>query len=1455
MADDFNIENAVPVTENSQGTHAADSSFNVENAVAVDAPHTGLTPYDSFKEAQRPKAEMASTPTEGINGGQTKDNAVKPPSSPKEGQPNGNPTGMPFDKNVDYPHENALNAGIHLAEGAVWNTLAKPFMPKDPDMDEYLNQLEKKHPIANVVAGTAPFIATSAFMPESLLPNIYARTAAQFGMVGFTSALGTVKDENDKPLPQKAGEVIGETVKQAAFSPIFAKAQTFQLLDRPFATALVRAGIISSGSTVMNTVFGENITESFKQGGVYGALSLIMESPHLAKTAIGRGITAHANGIYSDIQAKAGFPQHEIMTSDAKDMVVKAANNRMNELKAAGEDRVGPDGIKLPARMMSYAEKEELKFLEDNKDSPDALSSRYQIKINPDAPVEVIQSQASHVAGAIASQIKGINEPHIIAATIKLSGGIEIHGTSHEDALGKIGRSINKAQEFKEIPDVSFEDQPNSPRIKNIKNKAGKVVGDIVYANDKDKPTRVSEEGIDVSINEQRKGYGKGAINKVFNSGIDLIQGDVSKTNKGAQEFWRAMGARLVETSSGNFKMFLKKEDFQNVTGRGDKYESGFTVQNPDGTTKFITKEQSKEAPFNLPNGEAKDVKGLEASKFLSQESDIKIVNPDTLEKIKSQEGKLDIALIPGVPETAEVLQKSHQELKEKFAPYEVGQEGKYTAEVIRENLGVQARSNDRLEESLSKAKDLFEKADKDSSLDFIYRMEEGVEQKDPSLQKVAVVLRELLDTKRNEVIDLGTGKLENYIENYFPHVWEDPNKVGKVIGQIMGRRPFEGKKSFLKKRTIMSTRDGIELGFTPVSYNPIDSVLLKVREMNRYIMAQRSIQALKEQGLVKFVPNGKSAPDGFVKIDDRFADVVSKNDAGELVIRGKYMAQKDAARILNNYLSPGLAGKSYIYDMYRGAGNTLNQFQLGISAFHLGFTSMDATISKFALGINKLSAGDSVGALKEFAKTPFAPITNIMQGRELLQAWYGKDKGEMTNLIADLMASAGGRAKMDAFYATGIKESLSKSLKEGKLLTGSMKVPFYIVEQVARPIMEYIVPRQKMGVFMDIMKMELERNPNISHEQLRTIAQKAWDSVDNRMGQMVYDNLFWNRTTKDLAMASVRSLGWNLGTIREIGGGVKDIVKELGYIPTDIHNSKNGIRRKSSGLSYRAAYVLALPIVTGLYGAIYQYLHTGQGPQEVKDYFFPKTGAIDTKGESARISLPTYMKDIYHYTTNPVQTVLNKFSPVNNTVIEMLNNKDFYGVEIHNADDPTMVQFLDEAKFVGSQFIPFGFRNQNRDTRKTVSSRIEPFIGLTPAPYDVNMTKAERTAHELVQGHIPVGSRTKEQAEHSKQKAQVRNEFMTNRNENVLRKAVTDGVISSKESRIIAKESRMTSLERLTQHLTVEEVEKVLNKATEKERPELEMILRHKRAGKKQRGTWTQAEEEMYAKSLDPKK
>jgi len=102
--------------------------------------------------------------------------------------------------------------------------------------------------------------------------------------------------------------------------------------------------------------------------------------------------------------------------------------------------------------------------------------------------------------------------------------------------------------------------------------------------------------------------------------------------------------------------------------------------------------------------------------------------------------------------------------------------------------------------------------------------------------------------------------------------------------------------------------------------------------------------------------------------------------------------------------------------------------------------------------------------------------------------------------------------------------------------------------------------------------------------------------------------------------MATVRSVGWNLGTLRELGGGVMDMRKAIANKATGKHWE----------FTHRMAYTASLPIVTGLMGGFINYMYTGQRPEGI-DYWFPRTGHKDEFGRDERISIPSYMKDLYH--------------------------------------------------------------------------------------------------------------------------------------------------------------------------------------------------------------------------------
>jgi hypothetical protein len=226
---------------------------------------------------------------------------------------------------------------------------------------------------------------------------------------------------------------------------------------------------------------------------------------------------------------------------------------------------------------------------------------------------------------------------------------------------------------------------------------------------------------------------------------------------------------------------------------------------------------------------------------------------------------------------------------------------------------------------------------------------------------------------------------------------------------------------------------------------------------------------------------------------------------------------------------------------------------------------------------------------------------------------------------------------------------------------------------------------------------------------------QSIVDGLDNRFGQVSYDNIFWNKMIKDLAFLAFRAVGWNLGTDRELGGAIPDTFKAI----TDF--------RKGSPVEFtnKMAFAVALPTVTAFYGGILNYVMTGKPPERILDYFAPKTGNKDAKGYDERLFLPTYMKDVIAYNRDPAQTIGNKESPLIPVLGQIYSlfmgkgMKDFYGGLVVDPQDPVMKQVRDLGLYVAQQYEPFSFQGFEHEKQlgESNAEAARNLIGLTPAP------------------------------------------------------------------------------------------------------------------------------------------
>ena len=757
-------------------------------------------------------------------------------------------------------------------------------------------------------------------------------------------------------------------------------------------------------------------------------------------------------------------------------------------------------------------------------------------------------------------------------------------------------------------------------------------------------------------------------------------------------------------------------------------------------------------------------------------------------------------------------VQKTWDTMLKMVSPTSRGPEAQKTASIMREGLGRMARDKEMVFQSLSKAKKLLDKYSPEQSLKIIDSIETG--KPTEGFEQFTAIVRKALDERWAKIQDIkGT---DAYIENYFPHIWEDPAKAKNTLTQFFGKRPLEGTKSYLKQRTIPTIKQGVELGLKPTSYNPVELVMARIADMDRFLMANDVWTQFKENGLRKFVKMGEKPPEGWIQVDDKIARSFQFSPIEKgMILRGNWYMPEKAASIVNNYLSPGLVGNP-LYNGLRMVSNILNQVQLGMSGFHALFTSGDAVVSKTALDIQKIFTSPTlVGKAASLGKAITNPLTapyllfkNLVRGNALLHDYF-RTNPQIPEMV-DALERADGRVRMDSFYLNNAVNNFMKALRSGNYPGAVLRAPGAMIESAAKPIMQWLVPRQKLGVFSDLASdiLKQAQDNGWSEEKTTLKLQEAWDSVDNRMGQLVYDNLFWKRAIKDLGMAATRSLGWNLGTFRELGGGVKGLVTEP---------FKAVVGNEAPVMNPKMAYTLALPYVIGLWGAIIYYLYNKKAPQTLLDYYYIPTGKIKPDGSEERIALPSYMKDLFAYKIEGLMTITNKINPEVSAIIDMLQNKDYYGTEIRNPNDTTVQQIGELFDYQATQFVPFTISNlinRQKAGDNSWNAYLQSFSGITPAPNYITKTPLQIEISNLYDKRFGGGVQTQAQTKASQLKTNIRTQYMLGNDTQanaLLHQAVQQGIVKQNGIATFIKDADIPSDVKLFQQLPASDQEALL--------------------------------------------
>src|SRR5579863_626803 len=712
--------------------------------------------------------------------------------------------------------------------------------------------------------------------------------------------------------------------------------------------------------------------------------------------------------------------------------------------------------------------------------------------------------------------------------------------------------------------------------------------------------------------------------------------------------------------------------------------------------------------------------------------------------------------------------------------------------DIITKNLNVRNESMANVDKAVGAIEKMFDKMPDEDRIAFIDRLKRGQPQATPELQAIADMYGKM-DKELYDEVNKFKESLP-FKENHFRVLWKElpgGEKSRSWFGS--SKRPLEGSKGFLKKATLADISEGIARGGVPLSTNPMTMFKAAYADAMKFVTAHRMFDALNEDGFIKFVRNGGEVPEGYTKIDDKIASVYFPVKEG-VVKTGEFYIEKNAGRLVNNHLSRDLIRESPVGRGLMNLKNIYTAAELGLSGYHASAIALEGISSDIGRGMRKLvnlglrgdfkSAGEGI---LDILKSPFSPKTTFSLGRntiklategEFEKSDFGKKFLKANPLakqyIHDLFMG-GGLMKQSADLKANTYKAMKEAAGKDNYIGAALRSIPALNELVMSPLFDHYIPAMKVGMFMKEFPLALQEQQAdlASGKTTRAeIARKTVDFIDDRLGEMNFDNLFWNRTFKTSMQLMLRSVTWKLGNLRAMGGAPIEQAMEF------YNAAKQG---RAPNLSPKVAWVLGLATMQTALATVTQYIATGTYPQNIKDLIAPR---LDKDDDKQRIVLPTYIKDVTHLAyKGPADYIRSSLAGDLGKLNDIWSNSDFQKYQIYNPNDGA----LDKAKDIGEYVLPkpISFSNLQKSIKEgdSYGQMAMSFFGLNKAPKYLTSPPIENKIFDLFNLHE--GVKSKGDKDVHDLKAQIKSLYVQKKYEEaekVASDAMEKGLITQKQ-------------------------------------------------------------------------
>lgn len=636
-------------------------------------------------------------------------------------------------------------------------------------------------------------------------------------------------------------------------------------------------------------------------------------------------------------------------------------------------------------------------------------------------------------------------------------------------------------------------------------------------------------------------------------------------------------------------------------------------------------------------------------------------------------------------------------------------------------------------------------------------------------------------------------GSRSAFVEDYFPHIWKKPKAARDLmdqgnIAQSMGGTWFQ------KSRYYDLIDHGLANGLELKNTNPQELVTSRLLSGVDMMEKVRLLHELERNGVAvpqvvapyEITNPGRNNP-------NPWSPVNGPDGSRWLIAPDAQSLWKNAVDAKGLWADEGLIGKGF-----RGWMKYKNfsvPIKLGLSLFHPVHVFHINVANNMSRALHDTFGSGQQGVLRRATALPEAafqsvadafmalPIGTPFKGKTMRDAWLTEPSKQTPaqQAMVKMMNEAGVSGQLSEQLKIAAKRNLSDAWNNSEYHKALPNLGRRMMEVLSAPIFEHWIPNLKMAAVAREAESLFRRRPDLVDDPVqRRVAMRALGKeVENRFGEMFYGGLFWNRTFKDSLIGSFLSLGWNLGFVREFGGGaLEPLGRRLMDPPSP---TRKTIRDTAHKTTNAVVYMMSAMAVN----AMINKSMTGDNPQGM-DYIFPRIGGLNPDGSPRRITNPFYTREVPMAGKNIeerqsvvgglAQMLYHKmmFAPV----VEMGSNRDYFGYQIYDPNAPGYKQMWQFFKhYAEDNMMPMSVSGAKRSLQlsgKPIPKSgpeflqslkdpdvIGPLMGFGPAPSYASKSPMENRIGHLFQEHVSAETKPFEFAEQAKLRADARTEYM----------------------------------------------------------------------------------------------